>query len=351
MRIAQVAPLFESVPPRLYGGTERVVSYLTEELVALGHEVTLFASGDSCTSAELVAPRERALRLAPPGCDDSVYHVLELELLRRRLSHFDVVHYHLDALHFPLARAQRVPHVTTMHSRLDRPGLFDVWREVPEAPLVSISHAQRRPLPHANWQGTIHHGLPDEEFVAGSRPGDYLLFVGRVSREKRLDRAVEIARRARMPLKVGAKIGVEDEEYAASMAHLLDEPFVDFRGEVGPAERDELMTGAYALLFPIDWPEPFGLVMIEAMARGTPVLAWPCGAAPEIVEPGLTGELVSSIDEALPALERLGRIDRRACSDRARERFGARRMAQSYLRVYERIIEPRGLVRSASALV
>jgi glycosyltransferase involved in cell wall biosynthesis len=351
VRIAQVAPLFESVPPRLYGGTERVVSYLTEELVALGHDVTLFAAGDSCTSATLVPACDRALRLDPRGCDDMVYHVLELELLRRQLTSFDVVHYHLDALHFPLARSQRVPHVTTMHSRLDRPGLFDVWREVAESPMVSISHAQRRPLPFANWQGTIHHGMPAAAFTPSAAAGDYLLFVGRISREKRVDRAIEIARRAGMRLIVAAKISAEDRDYAASVAPLLDEPFVDFLGEVGPSQRDELMAGAYGLLFPIDWPEPFGLVMIESMARGTPVLAWPCGSVPEIVEPGVTGELASSLDEAIPALERLGRIDRRACSDRARDRFNVGRMAQGYLRVYERVADLRGRVRTASAMV
>lgn len=338
MRIAQVAPLFESVPPRLYGGTERIVSYLTEELVRLGHEVTLFAAGDSQTSAELVAPCARAIRLDPGCVDELSHHVMLLELVRRRAADFDLLHFHTELVHLPLARALHWPHLTTTHNQLDVPGLVDVWREVADSPLVSISNAQRAQLPSGNWIGTVYHGLPDEAFEGPvGQGGDYLLFVGRISPEKRPDRAVEIARRAGMRLVVAAKISAKDQAYADSLAPLLREPFVEYLGEVTAEERTALMAGARALVFPIDWPEPFGLVMIEAMSCGTPVVAWPCGSVPEVVDDGVTGFVVDDLDAAASAVHDSGDLDRGCVRDRAQERFSAARMTADYLRLYAQL--------------
>ena len=339
LRIAQVAPLFESVPPRFYGGTERVVSYLTEALVRLGHEVTLFASGDSITSAELASVWPRALRLDGRSQQHEVPHMLHLEHLFRQAGDFDVIHFHTDHLHFPLARRTRVPHVTTLHGRLDLPELLPLMREFREVPLISISDAQRQPLPWANWQATVHHGLPASLLPMRAEPGRYLAFLGRISPEKRCDRAIEIARRLGMPLKIAAKVDPADQAYYDSQIRpLMNDPLVEFIGEIGEAEKAVFLGHAIALLFPIEWPEPFGLVMIEAMACGTPVVAFRHGSVPEIVDPGVTGFIVESINEAVQATRAAATLDRRACRRRFDQRFTADLMAANYLGVYQRLI-------------
>jgi glycosyltransferase involved in cell wall biosynthesis len=354
MRIAQVAPLYESVPPRLYGGTERVVSFLTEELVRFGHEVTLFASGDSKTMATLVAPCERAL-WRDPACRETLpQHVRLMELVFRNASQFDVIHFHNDYLHFPLLRHNPTPTVTTLHGRLYLHDVQPLFREFAEVPLVSISDYQRCPLPDANWQATVYHGLPRDTHTFQHEPGEYLVFVGRVSPEKRLDRAIEIARRAGRKLKVAAKIYDEDRGYyQQSIEPLLQasRSFVEFVGEVGGSVKDELLGGACALLFPIDWPEPFGLVMIEALACGTPVIAWRNGSVPEILENGKTGFVVETVAEAVEAVRRIESLDRLVCRQAFEERFDSVRMARNYVRVYERLIHesPSRILESAPA--
>jgi glycosyltransferase involved in cell wall biosynthesis len=336
MRIAQVAPLMESVPPRLYGGTERIVSYLTEELVRQGHQVTLFASGDSVTRAELVACTNRALRLDPEVRDPLPYQVIAIDQVRRRAYEFDVLHFHIDYLHFPLFRASGRSTVTTMHGRLDLPDLLPVFTAFPEMSLVSISDHQRRPLPHLRWLRTIHHGLPKDLYAfAAAPPREHLAFLGRICPEKRPDRAIEIARRAGVPLKIAAKIDRVDETYFAEVVRpLLRDPLIEFVGEIGEAEKASFLGDAQALLFPIDWPEPFGLVMIEAMACGTPVIAWRCGSVPEVVEDGVTGYIVDGIEDAVAAVDRLGALDRALIRRRFENRFSAERMAREYLAVY-----------------
>jgi glycosyltransferase involved in cell wall biosynthesis len=331
--------LFESVPPRLYGGTERVVSHLTEALVRLGHEVTLFASGDSVTSAELASAWPRAQRLEGRSQQHEVPHMLHLEHVFRRAGEFDVIHFHTDHLHFPLARRSRVPHVTTLHGRLDLPELPPLMREFCEMPLVSISDAQRRPLAWANWQATVHHGLPASLLPLRAGPGRYLAILGRISPEKRCDRAIEIARRLGMPLKIAAKVDPADQAYyEENILPLMDDPLVDYIGEIGEAEKADFLGNAIALLFPIEWPEPFGLVMIEAMACGTPVVAFRRGSVPEIVDPGVTGFIVESVDEAVQATRAAATLDRCACRQRFEQRFTANLMAANYLRVYQRLI-------------
>jgi glycosyltransferase involved in cell wall biosynthesis len=342
MRIAQVAPLYESVPPKLYGGTERVVSYLTEELVRLGHEVTLFASGDSETAAKLVAASPGALWRDQKCRDTLPHHVRLMELVFQDISRFDVVHFHCDYLHFPLLRRYPCPSVTTLHGQLHLPDLLPLFTEYSELPLVSISNEQRRPIPWANWQATIYHGLPRDLHTFREGPGQYLAFLGRISPEKRLDRAIAIARQAGMRLKIAAKIYPEEKDYfRATIEPLLQESqdWVEFIGEVGGQEKDEFLGNACALLFPIDWPEPFGLVMIEAMACGTPVIAWRNGSVPEVVEDGVTGFIVESVDEAVQAVERVGRLDRELCRKVFEERFDAARMARDYLEVYRRVVQ------------
>ena len=341
MRIAQVAPLYESVPPRLYGGTERVVSYLTEELVRLGHEVTLFASGDSQTRAKLVAACPRALWRDPDCRETLPQHARLLELVFADVSRFDLIHFHCDYLHFPLLRRCPCPSVTTLHGRLHVPDLKPLFDEYPEVPLVSISYDQRRPIPAANWQATVYHGLPWGLHTFRERPGDYLAFLGRISPEKRLDRAVEIARRTGRKLKVAAKIYPEEREYyRQTIEPLLHESrsFVEFVGEVGGREKDELLGGARALLFPIEWPEPFGLVMIEAMACGTPVIAWRRGSVPEVVAEGVSGFIVDDVEQAAAAVGRVAELSRRVCRDRFEQRFDAAGMARDYLQVYRRLV-------------
>lgn len=295
MRIAQVAPLFESIPPRLYGGTERVVSYLTEGLVRQGHEVTLFASGDSVTAANLKPVCSRALRLETKIFDPLAHHIRLLELVFRDTRNFDIVHFHIDYLHFPLTRRQPITAVTTLHGRLDLPDLAPVYREFHEMDLVSVSDAQRKPMPWANWIATVHHGLPDGCYALQQEPGRYLAFLGRISPEKRLDRAIRIAQKVRIPLKVAAKVDAVDQEYFRSqIKHLLSDPLVEYVGEIGEEQKNAFLGNALALLFPIDWPEPFGLVMIEAMACGTPTIAWAMGSVPEILDVQKTGFIVNN---------------------------------------------------------
>jgi glycosyltransferase involved in cell wall biosynthesis len=328
MRIAQVAPLFESVPPKYYGGTERVVSYLTEELVQQGHDVTLFASGDSVTSARLAATTRRSLRLDKHCIDQIAHHVLMLERVVQRAASFDVIHFHVDYLHFPYSRRHATPQLTTLHGRLDLPDLVPLYREFRDMPVVSISAAQREPLPFANWIGTVHHGLPRDLYRFQREGGEYLAFIGRIAPEKRVDRAIEIAKRAGLPLKIAAKVDDVDREYYESI-------------EIGEGEKNEFLGGARALLFPIDWPEPFGLVMVEAMACGTPVVAFNGGSVPEIIDEGHTGFIVSDLDDAVAAVDRVGDLSRWHCRDVFEQRFTATRMAHDYLELYEALLEER----------
>ena len=336
MKIAQIAPLAESVPPRLYGGTERVVSYLTEELGRLGHDVTLFASADSQTSARLVACAPHALRLDPRVKDPLPHHLLMLERVRKQAHEFDVLHFHVEHLQLPLFRPFAHKCVTTMHGRLDLPDLVPLYREFRDMPLVSISDAQRRPLTGANFIATVYHGLPEPVCPFNPAPrGDYLAFLGRASPEKGLERAIEIARLAGMRLRIAAKVDSADEQYfRARVAPLLRHPLIEFVGEVDEATKPTLLGNARALLFPIDWPEPFGLAMIEAMSCGTPVIAWPHGSVPEIVEHGVNGMIVDSVDAAVAAVHDINRLDRERVRQRCEERFSASRMARDYLAVY-----------------
>jgi glycosyltransferase involved in cell wall biosynthesis len=341
LRIAQVSPLFESVPPRGYGGTERVVSYLTEELVQLGHEVTLFASGDSVTSAELVPGCPHGLRLDRRCTDSLAHHVVMLEQVYRESERFDIIHFHVDYLHFPLSRRHHRPHVTTLHSRLDLPDLQPVYEEFPDMPVVSVSQAQRTPLRQAKWQGTVHHGLPLDRHTFREEGGNYLAFLGRVSPEKGLDRAIAIALEAGLPLKVAAKVDANDRVYFREyIKPLLEQSrsFVEFLGEIGGRTKDEFLGRAAAVLFPIDWPEPFGLVVIEAMACGTPVIAFPRGSVPEVIDHGATGFIVDDEDGAVGAVARLDELSRARCRATFEQRFNARRMAEDYVRIYHRVI-------------
>jgi len=340
MRIAEIAPLYESVPPRLYGGTERVVSWLTDELVRQGHDVTLFASGDSVTRAELAPCCERALRLDGAERQTLVHHVLQLERVMERADDFDVLHFHTDFLHFPLSRRQRVPALTTLHGRLDLPELVPLYRGFPETPVASISDAQRRPLPWLHWLGTVNHGLPRELFPFRAGPGEYLAFLGRISPEKRPDRAIAIARRMGLPLRIAAKVDNADREYFASVIRpLLDDELIEYVGEISQDEKADFLGRALALLFPIDWPEPFGLAMIEAMACGTPVLAWRNGSTPEVVDEGVTGWLVEDMDGAVAALGHVAALDRAACRARFELRFPVERMTRDYLALFARLID------------
>jgi len=339
MRIAQVAPLAESVPPKLYGGTERVVSWLTEELVRQGHDVTLFASGDSETAATLVPAVPQGLRLA--GVRDHTASILVmLNDVLRRAGEFDIIHFHIDLLQFPLFQHLFHKCVTTLHGRLDLPDVHPIYRAFPEMPLVSISGSQRGPMPlNVNWLATIDHGLPASLLPFKAGGGNYLAFLGRIAPEKRPDRAIEIAKRAQIPLKIAAKVDPADQEYFERVIEpLLDHPLIEFVGEIGDEKKDEFLGNALALLFPIDWPEPFGLVMIEAMSTGTPVIAWRSGSVPEIIDEGVTGFLVESIEDAVRATRQVRGLDRLAVRSRFEARFTVAKMASEYLHAYERLL-------------
>jgi glycosyltransferase involved in cell wall biosynthesis len=354
MKIAQIAPLMESCPPRLYGGTERVVSYLTEELVRQGHQVTLFASGDSRTSAQLVPCCKMALRLDETVLDALPHHMLMLEEVRRQADRFDVLHFHIDLLHYPLATTLAGRALTTLHGRLDLPDLKPFYAEFAHLPVVSISDHQRRPLPAVNWAGTVHHGLPENLIPFVPRPhGDYLAFVGRISPEKRPDRAIEIACRAGVRLKIAAKIDKVDQAYWEQAIRPLVQrhPNVEFLGEIADQHKADFMGNAAALLFPIDWPEPFGMVMIEAMACGTPVIAFDNGSVSEVLDDGVTGFIVRSVPQAVDAVGHLDRLDRQRIRAVFQTRFTATRMAHDYLDIYRALPdvrrEQRGLDRPA----
>jgi glycosyltransferase involved in cell wall biosynthesis len=335
MHIAQVAPLTEAIPPKLYGGTERVVSWLTEELIALGHDVTLFASGDSVTSARLEAVWPRALRLDGAVRDPNALHMMMLEHVYQRAAEFDFVHFHLDYYPFSLFVRQSTPFVSTLHGRLDLPEHQPVFDTFSSVPVVSISNAQRRPLPQANWVRTVHHGLPARLLTPKSVKPSYFGFLGRIAPEKGIDRAIRIAQHCGVPLKVAAKVDRVDQDYFdAQIAPMIRSGNVEYIGEIADKEKSEFLSGAIVLLVPIDWPEPFGLVMIEAMACGTPVIAFNRGSVPEVVDEGLTGFIVEDTNGAIGAVDRLGHLSREKIRRRFEERFTARRMAQDYLSVY-----------------
>jgi glycosyltransferase involved in cell wall biosynthesis len=359
LRIAQVAPLHESVPPRGYGGTERIVSYLTEDLVAVGHDVTLFASGDSETSAQLVACCGRSLRLA--DCSDAYpWTAAMVEQVARRAHEFDVVHFHIDYQHFPVSHRERYRHVTTLHGRLDTPDVALMFDAFPDIPVVSISDSQREPVPDLDWQGTVYHGFPAELYRFQPTRGDYLAFLGRVSPEKRLDRAIEIAGRAGYRLLVAAKIDRQDRDYfLRCIAPLMRRSHVEYLGEIGERAKQDLLGGALALVFPIDWPEPFGMVMAEAMACGTPVVAYRCGSVPEVLDDGATGFVCDDIDQAVAAVGRVHELSRATCRRVFEQRFTSKRMMRDYVAIYHRILgkrhdgtehaDPRGLLHPRNA--
>lgn len=336
MRIAQVATLNFSVPPKLYGGIERVVSYLTEELVAQGHEVTLFASGDSETTAQLIRVCPHALHSVENHAD---HYVRMMQLVFADVSRFDIIHFHTESIQLSWLRRQPCPNVTTLHSQLGAPCLKPLYDEY-NPPLISISDRQRLPIPNVNWQATVHHGVPRDLFTFRKEPGDYLAFIGRLSFEKRLDRAIRIACEAGMKLKVAAKINRQEEHFKQYIEPLLCEAgdLLEFVGEIGGREKDEFLGNAYALLFPIDWPEPFGLVMIEALACGTPVIAWRNGSVPEVIDDGSTGFIVESVEEAVKAVGRIAGLSRYACRQAFEDRFDAARMARKYVEVYRRLV-------------
>ncbi|HZZ32224.1 MAG TPA: glycosyltransferase family 4 protein [Phenylobacterium sp.] len=343
MKIAQVAPLYEAVPPRLYGGTERVVAHLTDALVDLGHEVTLFASADAVTKARLAPVRDQAIRLDPaPLKSDLAAHLSLLAEVRRRADHFDVIHFHTDLIQFPFFETWAGRTVTTLHGRLDLKDLPGVYQRWPHFPLVSISDAQRRPLPFANWAATVQHGVRSDLYAFHAKGEGYLAFLGRISPEKRPDRAIAIAIATGRRLKIAAKVDAADRIYFEEQIEpLLDHPLIEFIGEIGDVAKSAFLGGADALLFPIDWPEPFGLVMIEAMACGTPVIAYDCGSVPEVIEDGLTGFIVRTEEQAIAAVGRLHDLDRRAIRLRFEQRFSATAMARRYVELYGRLVERR----------
>lgn len=349
MKIAQVAPLHESVPPKSYGGTERIVSYFTEELVRQGHDVTLFASGDSVTSADLVPIVEHSLRLDPDCRDPLLHHIRLIDQVVRRAPEFDILHFHTDYLHFPLMRRHPTPHVTTLHGRLDLPELRLLFHQFPDMPAISISHAQREPLPHANWQGTVYHGLPPELYTFHPEPAQYLAFLGRIAPEKRVDRAIQIAIRAGMELRIAAKVDRTDVQYFEEQIRpMLDHPLIHYVGEISEQEKCDFLGNARALLFPVDWPEPFGLVMAEAMACGTPVIGYRRGSVPEVIDHGASGFVVDDEAGALDALAQLDRISRQRCRRLFEERFSVARMADDYVALYKEVIAQHAPGRLAS---
>jgi glycosyltransferase involved in cell wall biosynthesis len=340
MKIAQVAPLYECVPPTGYGGTERVVSWLTEELVRLGHDVTLFASGDSHTSARLMAACSAALRTDPSCQDFMAHHMVMLDQVRRLRHEFDIVHFHTDYLHFPLCREWESAHITTLHGRLDMPDLQPLYRAFFDIPVVSISQAQRQPLPQANWIGNVYHGLPEDSLPFHGEPGTYLAFIGRISPEKRPDRAIEIAAQTGMELRIAAKVDRADRAYFESKIEpMLRQSHVKFIGEIGDDRKAEFLGTAVACLSPIDWPEPFGLNMIESMACGTPVIAFRHGSVPEVIDDGISGIIVDSMEEAVRAVAQVKSMSRWACRRAFERRFNVRRMAADYLQLYRQQLE------------
>jgi glycosyltransferase involved in cell wall biosynthesis len=342
LRIAQVAPLVESVPPKHYGGTERIVAYLSEELVRLGHKVTLFASGDSVTSAELVPVCRRSFRQNKRATDYLSVEVLLMDHVMQRAGEFDVIHFHTGCLHYLISRHLTVPHVTTLHGRLDTPELFRLYERFRSMPMISISNAQRAPWPCANWQATIYHGLSQDLFRFYPEPGGYLAFLGRVSPEKRVDRAIEIAKQVGMQLKIAAKVDRADRRYfKREIEPLLSDPHIEWLGEVNDNDKNEFLGNAYALLFPIDWPEPFGLVMIEAMACGTPIIAYDRGSVPEVMENGVTGFVVKEIEQAVEAVGRVRDLSRARCREVFEKRFTASRMASDYVNAFMRLADSR----------
>jgi glycosyltransferase involved in cell wall biosynthesis len=340
LRIAQVAPLHERVPPKLYGGTERVVGALTDELVRRGHQVTLFASGDSQTSGDLTSPVDRALRLDPDAGDPVAAHVLELAQVFERADEFDLIHCHVDYLAFPFGRLVRTPTVHTLHGRLDLPHFVPLFRHLRDVAVVSISDAQRAPLRSldVNWVGTVHHGVALESYPYDEEGGDYLAFLGRISPEKRPDLAIAVAKRLAIPLRIAAKVDPKDRAYFdTEIRPMLDDPLIQFVGEIDETAKAKFLGGAMALLFPIDWPEPFGLVVIEAMACGTPVVARPCGSVPELIDAGRTGFVVDTFDELVDAVKRVRTLDRAACRRHVEARFSIRRMVDDYESVYRHL--------------
>jgi glycosyltransferase involved in cell wall biosynthesis len=339
LRIAQVAPLYESVPPKYYGGTERVVSFLTEELIHQGHTVTLFASGDSVTQARLLSPNQKALRLDATCIDEMAHHIVMLQMVQDEMENFDIVHYHIDYLHFPMSRLTRTPHITTLHGRLNVPELYQVYKTFDDMPVVSISNAQREPLPRANWVGNVYHGLPSSLFKPNYKEGQYLAFLGRISPEKRVDRAIEIAIACGVPLKVAAKVDPNDREYFENkIKKLLNHPLIEFLGEIGEADKEKFLGEAIALLFPIDWPEPFGLVMIEALACGTPVIAYRNGSVPEIIDHGSGGFIINNQEEGVKAVREISSLSRHTCRQIFEQRFTSSAMAEAYIDVYRKMI-------------
>jgi glycosyltransferase involved in cell wall biosynthesis len=343
MKIAQISPIWESVPPKLYGGTERIVSYLTEELVRLGHDVTLFASGDSQTAARLVSASPEALRL----CNGIFNRDAPLTMLQEKAfgsaDQFDILHSHLDFIGFPIARRCPTPVITTLHGRLDLPELVPVFREFAEMPLVSISNAQRKPLPGANWQGTVHHGLPRDLYTYHPVPGKYLAFLGRLSPEKRPDHAIEIAKRTGLPLRIAAKVDAVDRNYfEAEIEPLMSHPLVEYVGEITDEEKNDFLGDALALVCPYDWPEPFGLVLIEALSCGTPVVAYRRGSIPEILDNGRTGFICETLDEMVSAVRQLSTINREDCRQSFEDRFTSERMALDYLNIYRQMVGEEG---------
>ena len=344
MRIAQIAPLHESVPPRLYGGTERVVSFLTEELVRQGHEVTLFASGNSQTSARLVRCCDMALRFNPAVRDALPYHIIMLDEVRRRIDQFDILHFHIDIIHAALVHDFADRTLTTLHGRLDLPDLAPFYAAFRDLPLVSISNDQRGYLRDANWLGTVYHGLPPDLLPFRPNPDGYLAFLGRISPEKGPDFAIEIAARSRMPLKIAAKVDRADQAYWEAKIRPMIEgnPDVEFIGEIGEREKASFLGGATALLFPVDWPEPFGLAMIEAMACGTPVIAYRRGSVPEIVEENVSGFVVDTLEEAVAAVRRIGDLNRVNVRAEFERRFTDERMAHDYVRIYRQLLAAHG---------
>ena len=342
MKILQIAPLYESVPPKYYGGTERIVSYLTEEFVKAGHEVVLFASGDSVSEARLHAQVHRGLRFHKGCTDHIVHHILMLEKIWQTAHDFDIIHSHIDYLCFSLFRRIRTPSLTTLHGRLDLTDLVSLYKEFKDVPLISISNSQRTPLPEVNWQGTVYNGIPKDLYSFQEKQGNYLAFLGRISPEKRVDTAIEISKRVGIPLKIAAKVDKVDQDYFKSVVKpLMDSPQIEYLGEIGDAEKNDFLGNAYALLFPIDWPEPFGLVMIEAMACGTPVIAKAYGSVPEVLKHGENGFIISNVEEAVLAIQKISSISRQRCRESFEKRFTAEHMARGYMKIYKKMMQER----------